>query len=222
MLAEVRTGLVVSSDAAVNPARADKTGALIAQDAHARFHEACYRGGIFTFGISNTALAAANAVATGVTSSAQPVVGLWNPATSLVNLVILKAIVVTTSIANSAVAPGGFMWMASTGQSAISTGSNPFNCKTLAQSGSSAKAFALATALTGLSGSLSAIRPSSIGTVNAAGQATAIPDGISGLCEEILDGMFIVPPGGVLALMNQLSTTTVSVNAGIVWEEVPV
>lgn len=220
MINEIKTGPQVVREGSTVTARGGNSAEAIVQDAHARYHEPNYRGGIFTFGITNTALATANAIATGVTSTAQPVIGLWNPSTSLVNLVVIKAIAVTTSVANTAVAPGGFMWMVSTGQSAITTGSTPFSCKTLAQSGSSAKAFAMSTALTGLSGSLVACRPSSIGSINAAGQATAIPDGVSGGCEELLDGMFIVPPGGVLALMNQLSTTTVSVNAGIIWEEI--
>lgn len=215
-----RVGPTYGGSGTAAPFRADTTGAQCVVDTHLRLLEANLRGTLFTFGATDTALAAANAVATGVTSTAQPILGLWNPLTSLVNLVVYKAHVVSSTIANTAVSPGGFVWLVSTGQSAISTGSNPFNCKTLAQSGSSAKAFALATALTGLSGSLVSMRGAAIACINAAGPATAIHQPIVPV-EEIMDGCLIVPPGGVLALMNKTSTTTVSVNVGITWEEVP-
>lgn len=224
MQAEIlgQVGPQVVSDGANSTFRQGKSAEQIIQQLHARFYEENYRNNLFTFGISSTALAAANAIATGLTSTAQPVIGLWNPATSPVNLVIIKAIVGITVLANSAVNPGGFMWLSATGQSLITTGSIPFSCKTLAQSGSFAKAFAMATALTGLSGSLSAIRAASLGTFNAVGPATAAPQAIGGQLEEIVDGAFIVPPGGVIAVMNQLSTTTVNLNSGILWAEVPI
>lgn len=219
MLSEVRTGPLVTGDGAVNPARSDRQGALVSQDAHSRMHEANRLGTLFTFGLTQTALAAANATVTGVTSSAQPIVGLWNPSTSLVNLVLWKISAVSSLVANTAVAPGGYVYVVSTGQSAISTGSTPFSCKTLAQSGSSAKAFAMSTALTGMSGSLVTMRGSVIAALNAAGPATAIHQPIVPT-DELFDGSIIVPPGGVFAMMNTLSTTTVSLTTSITWEEV--
>lgn len=221
MLSELEVGPKIKTDGTTTVGRAGKQGEIIAQDAHPRLYEATLRDMMFCFGISNTALAAANAIATGVTATAQPVIGVWNPPTSGKNLVIQKVILTNTTIANTAVSPAGFMYLVSTNQGAITTGSNPFNCRTLAQTGSVAKAFAMATALTGLSGSLVVMRPVSIGTINAAGPATAITQPI-GSNEELVDGGIIVPPGGVLAVMNQVSTTTVSYNSGLVWEEVPI
>lgn len=221
MLSEYRTGPGSSSPGAVNPARQDRTLASVSQDAHARMHEANYLGTLFTFGVTQTALAAANATVTGVTSSAQPIVGLWNPSTSLVNLVLWKISAVTSLTANTAVAPGGFVYLVSTGQSAITAGSNPFSCKTLAQSGSAAKAFSMGTALTGLSGSLVVMRGSAIAAMNAAGPATAIHQPIAPT-EELFDGSIFVPPGGVFVMMNTLSTTTNSLTPAITWEEVAI
>jgi len=218
---ELQTGPQVVADGGVANMRGERSGAGVIQQLHARLHETNFRLGLFAFGISSTALAAANAIATGVTATAQPVIGLWNPATSPVNLVIVKTIVNVTVVANSMVNPAGFMWLVSNGQAGITTGSTPFNCKTLAQSGSFAKAFAMATALTGLSGSLSVFRPLAVGTVNAAGNATAVSLATGPMVEET-DGSIIVPPGGVAVVMNQISTTTLSVNSGIVWEEIPV
>jgi hypothetical protein len=173
---------------------------------------------MYTFGISNTALVAANAIATGVTATAKPVIGLWNDVGTGKNLVVTRATVVATTVDNSVVAPGGFVWMKDVDETVISTGSTPVNCSTLESSGSIAKAFAMGTALTGLVGSLTILRPSPITILNAGGPSTAItqPQGVS--VDEV-DGDIIVPPGGVLALMNQVSTTTASLSVSITWME---
>lgn len=204
-----------------SPFTAGFTGAQRVTDAHGRFMDATLAGRVFTFGISSTALASQNAIATGVAASSQPVIGLYNPPASNVNLVVLKAYVFQTVIANTAVAPGGFMWMYSAGNLAVSTGSTPISLKTLAAAGSAAKAFACSTALTGLTNSLAVLRPFSIAPINAAGAATAVTL-VQGGGEDIVDGSIVVPPGGVIAVMNALSTTTVSVNSGIIWEELQI
>lgn len=59
------------------------------------------------------------------------------------------------------------------------------------------------------------------GTLIAAQGATASPI-ISGDGTEEFDGAIIIPPGGVLALLNTVSTTTVSVASMLLWEEVPI
>jgi hypothetical protein len=43
----------------------------------------------------------------------------------------------------------------------------------------------------------------------------------SGDAVEEFDGSMIIPPGGVLALLNTVSTTTISVASMLLWEEVP-
>lgn len=200
--------------------RAGNQGDTIGSNLHGFWYEQNLQGRLFSFGISSTALVAANAIATGLTASAQPIIGLYNPLGSDVNLEVAYALLHETVIANTAVATGGYMWLSSTGNNAISTGSSPINCKTLAAAGSSAKAFACATPLTGMTTSLAVIRPAAFWGINAAGPATAITQP-QGPGVEFVDGGFVVPPGGVLAIMNQVSTTTVSVNSGIVWAEVP-
>jgi hypothetical protein len=184
----------------------------------AQYYDANVRGNVYTFGISNTPLVSTNAVATGVTATSRPVIGLWNDVGTGKNLVVLNATVVATTIDDTAVAPGGFTWYKDVSETSISTGSTPVNCSTLASSGSVAKAFAMSTALTGLVGSLSILRPSPITILNAAGPGTTItqPQGVS---EDRIDGSIIVPPGGVLSLMNMLSTTTVDLSVSITWAE---
>lgn len=221
MILQTQVGPQVVSDGALPNIRSGKAGELINQPLHGQYYEQTYRGNTYSFGLSNTALVAANAIATGLTSSAQPVIGLYNPSTSLVNLVISMASIQTTTVANSAVSPGGFMWVYSAGNPGVSTGSAPINSKTLVASGSSAKAFAVSTALTGLTNNLAVFRASGISTINAAGPATAIHQP-TGQSTEYVEGSIIVPPGGVIALMNQVSTTTMSVSVSIVWEEVAI
>jgi hypothetical protein len=221
MLLQGQVGPSVQADGTLPSLRLGKSAEGVIQQLHGKYYEQNYRGNMYSFGLSNTALVTQNAIATNVNSSAQPVIGLYNPSTSSVNLVILQLFLVETTIANTAVAPGGFMWMYSAGNPGVSTGSTPVNCKTLTAAGSSGKAFAVSTALTGLTNNLSVLRATSIGGVNAAGPATAItqPQGIG---FELVEGSIIVPPGGVIAVMNQLSTTTISVSVGLMWEEVAV
>lgn len=219
MLLQGQTGPQVVSDGSLPSLRLGKSGEMIAQELHGRFYEQNYRGNMYSFGLSNTTLVAANAIATGLSSTAQPIIGIYNPSTSLYNLVVLQASIVTTTVANTAVAPGGFMWVYSAGNPGISTGSTPINSKTLVASGSAAKAFAVSTALTGLTNNLAVFRASGIASINAAGPATAISQAVSNTVENV-DGSIIVPPGGFIGLMNQVATTTISVSCGIVWEEV--
>src|SRR5262249_1565011 len=117
-------------------------------------------------------------------------------------------------------------WASSLTNAAISTGASPFNRKTLASSGSSAKGFQLSagTALTGLTNNLVIFEPGDFQeptVITTAAVSTAIHTPVVPGVQNF-DGGLIVPPGGVLALVNTVSTTTVSVYARLMWEEVPV
>lgn len=85
MQAEGRVGPIIAADSTIQPARLDRTGALMVGDAHGRYYEAAYRGGIFSV--------ASQAVATTTVGLATTYTGLCisNPITSPVNLVLLKA-----------------------------------------------------------------------------------------------------------------------------------
>lgn len=218
MLSQAQVGPIPSTPPGVQTAlRSGQLGDQIVSELHGRYYEQCYRGNLYSAGMTSTALSANTITLTATTT---PIIGVWNPASSTVNLVLLKAKCVITAAGNSAVAPGAFVWATSTGNSAISTGLNPLNRKTLAQSGSQAKAFNITTALTGLSNNLVIQQAAAFGTLVAAQGATATPM-ISGDSIEEFDGAFIIPPGGVVALLNTVSTTTVSVSSMMLWEEVP-
>jgi hypothetical protein len=204
--------------AGANPTlRQGQLADLIVSELHGKYYESAYRGNLFSVGMGNTVLTA-NTISLSATTT--PIVGVWNPATSTVNLVLLKAKCVITNTAVSAVQPGAFVWATSIGNAAISTGLSPLNRKTLALSGSQAKGFTVATPLTGLTNALVVQHSAAFGTLVAPQGATPTPF-ISGDGVEEFDGAFIVPPGGVVALLNTTSTITVNVASMLMWEEVP-
>src|SRR5437870_3420589 len=102
---DLRVGPVAAADGVYVTSRGDRQGDQVVSDGHLRLHEANFRGTLYTYGVADTALVAANATATGVTATAQPVIGLWNPLTSLVNLVVYKVHIFCSTIANTAVSP---------------------------------------------------------------------------------------------------------------------
>lgn len=197
-------------------------GDATVSELHGRFYEAVARGSVYGIGCQLTALSAATVL---LTASAQPIVGVWNPPTSGMNLVILQAALKDLINNVTSVALGDFIWAASLGNTALSAGLNPVNRKTLAQTGSVAKAFSLSTAslLTGLTNNLAFIDGSEFNTASGlltttVAAATPTP---SVSATQNFDGSLIVPPGGVLALLNTISVTTHSVAGRLLWEEVP-
>lgn len=206
-------------------ARAGRQADLIVSELHGRFYEDTFRGNVFCIGMGLTAINNATFTVGTTGATATPILGVFNPSTSSVNLVILQAVLSATLTALTATGPGGFSWMTSTGNSAISTGSAPFNRKTLASSGAQAKGFASSPALTGLNNALavsfgSALnvgQPYNISEVaTAAGFMTQPATAI-----ENFDGSLIVPPGGVLALMANTTTVAHSVAGSLLWAETP-
>lgn len=196
---------------------------LIVSELNGRFYEQTYRGRAFSIGCQLTALSSATVL---LTASAQPIVGVWNPTTSPVNLVPLQAMLIDELNNVTSVALGAFVWAASLGNTSLTAGLAPFNRKTLASTGSQAKAFSLSTAslLTGLTNNVVVFEPAEFNTssgllTTTVAAATPTPS-VSGV--QNFDGSLIVPPGGVLALLNTISVTTHSVAARLLWAEIPV
>lgn len=196
---------------------------LIASELHGRFYEANYRYGLFS-GFVDTVALSANTIT--LVATATPIIGVWNPATSTVNLEILQiSVQAIVNTLTAPVEPGMFRLAASAGNGAITTGNAPINRRTLAASGSQAKFFTPSVALTGLTNNLVVISAGEFqsgtgqthGTV---GNTAPFAPSVGGTMN--VDGSLIVPPGAVLALLNTTSTTTYSVAASILWNEVPV
>src|SRR5258708_1295950 len=128
--------------------RQGRLGDAIVSELHGRFYEQVFRGNVYSIGCSGTALSATTIT---LTATSTPILGVWNPATSPVNLVLLQGgLEMFANTLTAPLYPGAFVWASSLGNAAITTGSAPFNRKTLANAGSQAKGFPGGVALTGL------------------------------------------------------------------------
>lgn len=218
-------GPIVGGAGSPVPFTASIDGSQRVNDAHGRFMDAAIYGRLFTGGMTLTSISNVTFTTGTLGATCTPIVGVWNPSTSPVNLVVQQATLGATITALNSTGGGPYVWAVSVGNGAISTGSNPFNCKTLQQTGSYAKFYA-GTALTGLTNNLVVMRGSSLGggsASNAAFTATAVAMQTTqqGSVEN-LDGGLIIPPGGVLALLATTTPVALSASSGIVWEELPI
>lgn len=222
MILQGQTGPNISADGAQLPARMGRLSDLIVSELHGRFYEQTFRGNVYSIGSGATALSA-NTVTLSNTST--PIVGVWNPSTSSVNLVMLQAAVqVYINTLTTPVGCGPLVWASSLGNTAITTGSAPVNRKTLASTGSQAKGFPGGVALSGLTNNTVIFEGADLQntTIITHGTITAVSTQFSVGGVQNFDGSLIVPPGGVLALLNTTSTTTCSIASRLMWEEVPV
>lgn len=221
MISQLQVGPQSNGDGAISVQRSGRQGDTVVSELHGRFYEQCYRGNLFSAGSSTTALSA-NTIS--LTSTTTPIVGVYNPSTSGVNLVILQASLQISTKTASTTAPGSIVWASSVGNTAISTGAQPFNRKTLALTGAAAKAFNGGVALTGLTNNLVIFEGADLvgGLALTTATVAATTELPAYVAVQNFDGSLIVPPGGVLALLNTVSTTTVSVASRLLWEEVPI
>ena len=203
--------------------RQTNTGEVAISEVHAKYYEQTYRGNVYSGGMTLTAL---SATTTTLVAATTPILGVWNPSTNNVNLCLLySTLVVVENNFTSGAGPGEFVWAASAGNTAITTGTTPYNRKTLSQSGSAAKHFAFV-ALTGLA--------TANNLVIAGGTPFSGPTGltygtiVSTVAQPCYGGVWdiagsiIVPPGGIFAIINTTSSTVFSVSGELVWEEIPV
>jgi len=183
-----------------------------------RFYENAYRGNLYSGAMIAPTVLSANTIT--LVAATTPLIGLWNPLTSPVNLVVLQASLQITSAPNSAGITGAFVWAYSGGNGAISTGLVPWNRKNIAQAGSYAKYLTIAQPLTGLTNNVVIFDLADFGPLAAPQPATAVAYAPAPQVQNF-DGSLIVPPGGVLVLLNTTSNTTVIVATRILWTEVP-
>lgn len=217
-----RVGPVYGGTGTAPPFTASLTGSQRVGDAHGRFMDAALRGSLYSIGSGATALSANTLTLTATTT---PIVGVWNPPGSGVNLVILQiAAQVYINTLTTPVGSGPLVLASSISTGLLTLGSAPFNRKTMVNSGSVAKGFPGGVALTGLTPNLVIIEAADIQNTTGLthGTVTAVTEQFSvGGCHN-LDGSLIVPPGGVLALLNSTSTITCSVASRMMWEEIPI
>lgn len=221
-----QVGPQVAGDGSSVPLRQDRSGATVVQELHGRFYEQNFRSALFSAGMSITSISNATFTVGGIGATTTPVVGVWNPSTSTVNLVLLQASLAVSQTALQATGPGGFVWAMSTANAAISTGAAPLNRKTLALSGSFGKDMS-GVAVTGITNALVPRFGSSLGGGSAIGAAFLATQAGAQTVQaasnvENIDGAIIVPPGAIVALLTTLTAVGHSAASALLWEEVPV
>lgn len=220
-----RVGPVIGGSGTAAPFTASLSGSQRVNDAHGRFMQAVLEERVFSGGVGLTAIANVTYTTATLGVTCTPIMGVWNPLGNTKNLVILQAVLGVTMTALQATGPGPYAWAVSSQNGAISTGAQPWNRRTLTQSGSVAKNMANA-ALTGLTNNLVVLGASALGGGSAAGfavlgtAASVQPQLIAGV--ENFDGSLVVPPGGVLALLSTTTAVAHSIVSNLIWEEVPI
>ena len=207
------------------PLTSSISGSQRVNDAHGRYFDACNRSSLFCGGMTVTSISNATFTTATTDATATPIIGLWNPSTSPVNLVVLKAMICVTVTAATNTGPGTYVWMSCVGNSAISTGITPFSRKTLTASGAYGKIYA-GTALTGKTTSLVFMCGAALGGGSMHNfsfvETAAGTTGSQFVAVENFDGSLIVPPGGVLSLQCTTTPVAHSAASGILFEEVPI
>lgn len=206
--------------------RQGRTAEQIVSELHGRFYEQNFRGRLFSAGMTMTSISNATFTVGGIGVTTTPVMGLWNPSTSPVNLVLLQATLNVSQTALQATGPGGFVWAMSIGNTALTLGAAPLNRKTLARSGSFAKDLS-GVALTGITNAIAVQFGSALGGGSAIGAAFLATQAGAQTVQapanvENFDGSLIVPPGGVVALLTTLTAVGHSAAPGLLYEEVAV
>ena len=220
---EGKVGPGVSTDGSAPTARLGKDNSVVTQDSHARFQEAAIRGNLYSGGMTVTSISAATFTTATLGATGTPILGVYNPAGSGKNLVILQAKIQLLYTVLTMTPPGAFMWASSLGNGAVSTGTTPFNLGTGVAAGSVAKDMC-GVAMTGQTNALVVRTASGLGTMGtnistvqtAAGFQPYMPAMVDNV-----DGAIIVPPGGILALLCTTTPVAISAASSITWEEVP-
>lgn len=219
-------GPQVLSDGAPGTARVGKLGDVVVSELHGRFYEQNYRGNLYAGGI--TALTSINNATFTVgtlTASCTPIIGLWNPIGSGVNMVPLQASLGITLTAATATGGAPFVWAFGFSSVLLTLGTTPFNRKTGQAAGSVGKDMS-GIALTGLTPSLVVRFGSALGggiSGNFSFVGTAVGDFTTQQAAvENFDGSLFVPPGGVLALLATTTPVAHSAVSSILWEEVAI
>jgi hypothetical protein len=226
MITEALVGPQVLADGNVARMRQGKAGELVATELHGRFYEQNYRGNLYSGGMGLTAINNATYTTGTLGATVTPIAGVYNPIGSSVNLVILQVTLVLTVTAGTATGGSPFAWATSITTAPVSTGASPLNRKTLQAVGSAAKDITN-TAPTGLTPNLvvrfgSSLLGGLIKNISSVETAVGQNIGVAGISVENFDGGFIVPPGGVIALLATTTPVAHSAASSIVWEEVPI
>jgi hypothetical protein len=193
--------------------RQGQLGDMIVSELHGRFYEQAYRGAIYSTFVNALTLASTHAspIAAG---TGTPIIGIYNPANSGKNIVLIRLQQATTSGT-----PGGpLVWNIipnpqNITASTTASGNTAYNNSSLAQSGSVARLF-----------NNLPVTGSTAGTAfrNAGGPTAVAATGAILTYTEVYDGSLILPPGQMLGLACTAAGTSHVINVFAEWEEIPV
>lgn len=206
-------------------ATGDRQGAALVSELHSRLYQLNALGALYSGGMALTSISNATFAVSGIAVTTTPVIGVWNPPNSAVNLEIIQASLGITVTAATSTGAAPFVWCTSIGNGVISTGNVPLNRKTLLNAGSLAKDMT-GVALTGITTNIATKFGSSLGggsLANFSFVGTAVGQVTPYFATfENFDGSLIVPPGGVLALLTTATAVAHSAVSSILWAEIPV
>lgn len=212
MLAELVTRIAGLSSTGLQALRGERTGALVTADGHARYQEVVIQGSAYSLSTAAAGVTIAAANVFGAANAA-PLVGIFNPASSGKNAVILMGRHTWNSGTPGA---GGLVWGTAPSPAGITAASanNPINQLTLAATGSSMRGY-INSAMTGITGN-------QLHLFAGGPPAFAIGAGAPASYFDEVAGAIIVPPGGACGLYAALVGTSPIISASMVWEEVAV
>jgi hypothetical protein len=191
------------------PLRQGQLGDMIVSELHGRFYEQTYRGAVFSTFVNALTIASTHAtpIAAG---TGTPIIGIFNPANSGKNIVLIRVQQATTSGT-----PGGpLLWnVIPNPQNITATSTAAYSNASLAQSGSVTRIY-----------NNTALTASTVGVAfrNAGGPTAVAATGAIMTYTEMYDGSVIIPPGSMLGLAATAAGTSHVINVYAEWEEVPV
>lgn len=204
-------GPVVVSDGTEVNLRADRTQGLVVQHGHGEYYEEVARGNVWTISTAAAGVSVVTAVGVLTTAANTPIVGLFNPTTS-VNLHVTRAVIVVTT---GTMVTGGFVWAISTSPTGItSLGVSARNNKTFVKGGHYAVAFDGSAAVTGQTNAPTLFRQfggNFAGAQGAGTNATFVET------EEDI----VVAPLTYLGLYTTVGATGLNVVGSLSWAEIP-
>ncbi len=207
MLSELRAGPIISSDGAVNPGRADKTGAIVTTDAHGRYTEAVLRGNVYF-----TSVASGGPTAYVGAAGGTPLIGVHNPTGSNKALAIIYATGLVRVVASGGTASTTLCLWAGASVTPTGTQTSPKSALTFA-SGGVGLGFSN-TALTGstalnLALALNYYHWVTTGATDDVGQ---------GMVD--VGGLIVLLPGMQVALGATVVPTSTTWDCSLFWEEI--
>ena len=216
MLIRAKCGPVVQADGGENEVRTDKQGALVATDAHGRYHEATYRGNVFTANAAALTLAAGNIAGASAAASSNFVV--YNPIGSGKIMSILQCQFAYRS-GTPAAGAVYYGYVNAGGVALASTAA--INCLYQPAPSASAMRFIASAGGTAFTGGLA---PATLRIANFAQSAIATPGaavlGVQPTIDPIEGGIVIGAGYGFLPLLAGAGTTQIY-DFGVIWEELP-